>query len=154
MWCHLEVYNTGDKVYFKRDDTNRWPGHGTVIGQDRQVVFVRHGGVFVRVPTCRLKKVHASPVDDDTEKTNPILPHATPNHPNTSQEEEEETRKAHSLVFPNGDTPQQTQGFRKSLTLQQILEHNACNPGEFMVDLADLVDTADLIDLTDIRIHV
>ena len=55
--CHLEVYGTGDKVYFKRDDSNRWRGPGTVIGQDRQVVFVRHGGVFVRVPTCRLKKV-------------------------------------------------------------------------------------------------
>ena len=45
--CHLETYKTGDKVYFKRDDSNRWRGPGTVIGQDRQVVFVRHGGVSV-----------------------------------------------------------------------------------------------------------
>ena len=60
-----------------------------------------------------------------------------------AKEEEEETRKAHSFVCPNGDTPQQTQGFRKSLTIQQTLEHNACNPGEFMVDLADLADDRD-----------
>ena len=68
--CHLEVYNTGDKVYFKRDDSNRWRGPGTVIGQDRQVVFVRHGGVFVRVPTCRIKKVksYIEPTNSDLEK--------------------------------------------------------------------------------------
>jgi hypothetical protein len=68
--CHLEIYNTGDKVYFKRDDSNRWRGPGTVIGQERQVVFVRHGGVYVRVPTCRLKKVKA-----DVETTNDTETH-------------------------------------------------------------------------------
>ena len=75
---HMEVYSTGDKVYFKKDDSNRWRGPGTVIGQDRQVVFVRHGGVYIRVSTCRLKKANEQvtlnePGDEllaETEKAN------------------------------------------------------------------------------------
>ena len=66
----LETYVTGDRVYYKRDDSNRWRGPGIVIGQDRQVVFVRHGGVYVRVSTCRLKKVHSSDKDEVEDEPN------------------------------------------------------------------------------------
>ena len=55
--ANMEKYSTGDKVYFKEDGVNKWQGPGTVIGQDRQVVFVRHGAHYRRIPTCRLKKV-------------------------------------------------------------------------------------------------
>ena len=82
-------------MYFKRDDSNRWRGPGTVIGQDRQVVFVRHGGVFVRVPTCRLKKVKSNVVEqlegdvpcrdinNAKKKVEPIV------HPNSISDEEQ-----------------------------------------------------------------
>jgi transposase InsO family protein/G:T-mismatch repair DNA endonuclease (very short patch repair protein) len=53
----LEKYESGDKVYYKREDSNQWKGPGIVIGQDKQVVFVRHGGYYVRVSTNRLMKV-------------------------------------------------------------------------------------------------
>ena len=67
--ANLEHYMTGDKVYFKREDSNRWHGPGIVIGQERQVVFVRHGGVYVRVPTCRLKKTKSVVISpNDTEE--------------------------------------------------------------------------------------
>jgi hypothetical protein len=52
-----EIFNTGEKVYYKRPDGNEWKGPGTVIGQDGVVVFVRHGGSYVRVHTSRLSKV-------------------------------------------------------------------------------------------------
>ncbi|KAG1681910.1 Retrovirus-related Pol polyprotein from transposon RE2 [Nymphon striatum] len=47
-------YQHGDRVYYKRDDDNRWKGPGTVLGQDGKVVFVRHGSIYVRVHPCRL----------------------------------------------------------------------------------------------------
>ena len=39
----------GDKVYYKRPDNEEWKGPGRIIGQDGKIVFVRHGGVVVRV---------------------------------------------------------------------------------------------------------
>ena len=49
------IYQTGDKVYYLRD--NQWRGPGKVKGQDGKVVFVRHGSIYVRVSTCRFMKV-------------------------------------------------------------------------------------------------
>ncbi|PIK59085.1 hypothetical protein BSL78_03967 [Apostichopus japonicus] len=53
----LSNFVTGDKVYYKRQDSNEWKGPGVVIGRDGVVVFVRHGGSYVRVHRCRLNKV-------------------------------------------------------------------------------------------------
>ena len=50
-------YETGDKVYYKRVDCNEWKGPGVVIGQDGVVIFVRHGGTYIRVHQSRLRKV-------------------------------------------------------------------------------------------------
>ena len=49
-------YKTGDKVYYKRNESKEWKGPGVVIGQDGPVIFVRHGGMLVRVHQCRLTK--------------------------------------------------------------------------------------------------
>lgn len=65
-----EKYVTGNKVYYKRHDSSEWKGPGIVIGQDGVVVFVRHGGTYVRVHQCRLR--HAKPILGDvsiSEKT-------------------------------------------------------------------------------------
>lgn len=50
-------YQNGDKVYYKRPDCKEWKGPGVVIGQDGAVVFVRHGGICIRVHQCRLTRV-------------------------------------------------------------------------------------------------
>lgn len=54
--ANSEHFDTGCKVYYKRDDSNKWRGPGVVIGQDRKIVFVRHGNVYVRVSINRLMK--------------------------------------------------------------------------------------------------
>ena len=46
----------GDRVYYKHDGRDRWLGPGKVVFQDGKVVFVRHGGSFVRVSPNRLIK--------------------------------------------------------------------------------------------------
>ena len=51
-----QVFENGDKVFYKRDKSERWLGPGIVVFQDGKVVFVRHGGVFVRVSPNRLIK--------------------------------------------------------------------------------------------------
>ena len=49
--------NNGDSVFYKRADSSEWHGPGAIIGRDGKVFLVRHGGVYVRVHTCRLVKV-------------------------------------------------------------------------------------------------
>lgn len=48
---------TGHKVYYKRPNCQEWKGPATVIGQDGPVIFVRHGGMVVRVHKCRMSKI-------------------------------------------------------------------------------------------------
>ena len=52
-----EIYERGDMVYYKREGKKRWLGPATVVFQDGKVVFVRHGGVFVRVSPNRLNRI-------------------------------------------------------------------------------------------------
>ena len=47
-------YQKGDQVYYKKEDSERWMGPASVIGQDGKVVFVRHGGQLVRCSPNRL----------------------------------------------------------------------------------------------------
>ena len=44
-----QIFENGDRVFYKREGRDRWLGPGKVVFQDGKVVFVRHGGVFVRV---------------------------------------------------------------------------------------------------------
>ena len=52
-----EQFHQGEKIFYKRDDCNRWRGPGKVIGQDGKILFIRHGSQLVRVATCRAVKV-------------------------------------------------------------------------------------------------
>ena len=50
------VSGPGNSVFYKRDGSNKWLGPGKVIFQEGKVVFVRHGGIYVRVSTNSLVK--------------------------------------------------------------------------------------------------
>ena len=47
-------YVTGDSVYYKRKDSKKWQGPGTVLGSEGNQVLVKHQGIYVRVHPCRL----------------------------------------------------------------------------------------------------
>ena len=67
-------FNQGDKVFYKRDYSNRWRGQGSIIGVDGKVAFIKHGSRSVRVPKCRLVLVNP-----DTEGRNMKLSNAQDN---------------------------------------------------------------------------
>ena len=48
------VFKLGDRVYYKRENSTKWLGPGKVIGQDGKIVYVTHGGYFVRVANSRI----------------------------------------------------------------------------------------------------
>ena len=50
------VYQTGDVGFYKRNESSKWKGPGIVIGRDNHHVFVKHGGTYVRVNPCHLRR--------------------------------------------------------------------------------------------------
>lgn len=62
-------FEHGDKVFYKRENSEKWLGPGRVVFQDGKVIFVRHGGVFVRVSPNRLVKGSEYQSDPSQENT-------------------------------------------------------------------------------------
>ena len=50
-----KIFESGQSVYYKRENSNMWKDPGTVIGVDGETVIVKHGGNLVRVHSCRLE---------------------------------------------------------------------------------------------------
>ncbi|XP_072169476.1 uncharacterized protein [Diadema setosum] len=60
------LFQPGECVYFKHNDSDRWRGLGKVIGQDGKIVFIRHGSQLVRVASRKLiKSNHDTTSPDD-----------------------------------------------------------------------------------------
>ena len=47
--CNEENFDTGDSVFYKRENDNEWKGPGEVIGVDGTNILVKHGGYVVKV---------------------------------------------------------------------------------------------------------
>ena len=54
------VYEVDDLAYYKRKDSKRWTGPGTVIGKDRHQIYVKHGGSCLKVNPCHIRPVKRS----------------------------------------------------------------------------------------------
>ena len=63
-----QIFGNGDRVFYKREGKERLLGPGKVVFQDGKVVFVRHGGIFVRVSPNRLQKVNSYLTEDENER--------------------------------------------------------------------------------------
>ena len=67
----------GDKVYYKRDKDNRWKGPATVIGTDRKIIFLRHGGYQIKCHITRVVEVNEI-YDENTDTVNDPPPQTIP----------------------------------------------------------------------------
>ncbi|CAC5357016.1 unnamed protein product [Mytilus coruscus] len=68
----MVLYKREGKEHWLGPGKERWLGPGKVVFQDGKVVFVRHGGVFVRVSPNRLCKSNTN-LGENTEQDNIVL---------------------------------------------------------------------------------
>ena len=63
-------YQHGEKVYYKREDSNKWRGPASVIGNEGNTYWLRHGAHAVRAAINRMIPVEAyeAPVEDVKEE--------------------------------------------------------------------------------------
>ena len=52
------IYEVGNKVYYKRRQSDKWRGPGSIIGKEKHQVFVKHGEIYVHVNPCHLRHVN------------------------------------------------------------------------------------------------
>ena len=53
----FQTLRLGDKVYYKRDKSDRWQGPGKIIGLDQKQILVKHGSQIIRVHEIHITKV-------------------------------------------------------------------------------------------------
>ena len=63
-----EVYEAGEKVFYKRRQYKGWRGPATVLGKDGNFVLIRQGSSFYRCHPCHLLKVVKSRSDGEFPK--------------------------------------------------------------------------------------
>ena len=62
------MFETGDKVFYKRRDSDTWKGPAIVIGKEKSQIFIKHGGTFVRVNPCHLMHTNSEEREEQGEK--------------------------------------------------------------------------------------
>ena len=79
------IYEIGDKVFYKRKNSDKWLGPARVLGSENKQVFVKHGGEYYRVSPVHLQLANQSEIgsvkqhDENRSDTEPtaVKPTAT-----------------------------------------------------------------------------
>ncbi|XP_071821643.1 uncharacterized protein [Apostichopus japonicus] len=131
----LDNFVTGDKVYYKRLESNEWKGPGVVIGQDGVVVFVRHGGTYVRVHRCRLTKFKDSTNVSAEGITKKIVDSTTDNFIASKVREDDNSPQVNVEADDDSDEeiiPQRENAHPQSHSLRSNMSQVTPQIGQFM----------------------
>ena len=124
-----DIYENGDRVYYKREGKERWLGPATVVFQDGKVVFVRHGGIFIRVSPNRLNKIQKLK-DGMTGSGNPKLD-SFDKYENTTQVtgngEESEIESSSEVSKPDSSITEYLSSAEAGLNIENHTEERPVN---------------------------
>ena len=113
-----EVFEAGDKVFYRRRAFKGWKGPGIVLGKEGNFVLLRHGNAFYRCHPCHLMKVVKHGISESNTEGNGSLKKGTlkmENHhgeanleieTNSDSEEEEVTQDAASHNYKSDENPE------------------------------------------------
>ena len=73
-----EVYNSGDRVFYMRNQSDKWLGPAKVLFQSGKTVFCEHGGAIVKVSPNRLQKANKDTPPKPSNENPPEIQNTTP----------------------------------------------------------------------------
>ena len=130
-----QIFENGERVFYKREGKEWWLGPGTVVFQDGKVVFVRHGSVFVRVSPNRLQKVKSYLTDENEKKTE----HSIEERQDKKKDDNEKT-ETHTITeevpvasLDKEDTTQNVQKIRKTVKTNDNIRYKVQNKDEWTI---------------------
>ena len=128
-----QVFEHGDRVFYKREGKERWLGPGKVVFQDGKVVFVRHGGVFVRVSPNRLQKVNSNLTEEEEKEVEHSMADKTDeNKGNEDLEEPNTISEDIPASEPERMDRQNIQQNRITLKPNDSIQYKMQNTGEWI----------------------
>ncbi len=65
--CNDEYFDNGEKVFYKRNNSNAWHGPGTVIGREAQSILVKHGNQYIKVHPCHITRATKNDQSDSSQ---------------------------------------------------------------------------------------
>ena len=128
-----QVFENGDRVFYKREGKERCLGPGKIVFQDGKGVFVRHGAVFVSVSMNRLQKVTSYLAEDGDGKSE----HSLEDRDDEKQDEKEEP-EPHTVseelpaASPDKEDTQNIQQNRKMLKAKDNIQYKLQNTEEWI----------------------
>ena len=130
-----QIFENGERVFYKREGKERWLGPGTVVFQDGKVVFVRHGSVFVRVSPNRLQKVKSYLTDENEKKTEHSIEERQDKKTDHNEKAETHTITEEVPVasLDKEDTTQNVQKIRKTVKTNDNIRYKVQNKDEWTV---------------------
>ena len=54
--CNYDYFDIGEKVFYKRKDSEKCHGPGAVLGRESQSIVVKHGNQYIKVYPCHTTK--------------------------------------------------------------------------------------------------
>ena len=127
-------YLTRDQVYYKKDDSQYWKGPGAVIGYDNKQVFVRHGGIYLRVNPYNLQ--HVKETKEEVSQSEVV------DNANNS-ENKENTTSEHD--FEDSDTMFNLSNKRLGSRQESTTEENDVNQLTHMINQIDLHEDENIV---------
>ena len=71
--CNDQYFDKGEKIFYKRNNSNQWHGPGKVLGQDGQCIIVQHGNQYVKVHPCHASRASQLQVtSNETTRTSSV----------------------------------------------------------------------------------
>ena len=131
-----QIFENGERVFYKCEGKERWLGPGTVVFQDEKVVFVRHGSVFVRVSPNRLQQKVKSYLTDENEKK---IEHSIEERQDKKKDDNEKT-ETHTITeevpvasLDKEDTTQNVQKIRKTVKTNDNIRYKVKDKDEWTI---------------------
>ena len=102
-----EVYQNGDKVFYKSGKSNKWKGKAKVVAVDGKIIFIKHGRSYLAVSPTRLIKANRlyKQYGNEIDKLGPAEERENDSDSSEDENHEDESNKFLSRKQRENDPP-------------------------------------------------
>ena len=143
-----QIYEPGEKVYYKRKDYKGWKGPAKVLGKKGNFVLIRHGNAFYRCHPCHVMKVHSQGGNDSNRDHSEVGPSKAQTCVNSGDAKQQYEDKDEDLHLEGHDNEVQIHSTKEAQDIEDneiLIQDNEDNGNEPENDNDDDAEGAELM---------